>query len=344
MQHNDDIRIHLPVPFLKDKTALFLDSQVDHTNSYMEGIRWDLLSQFEDVGYTFAFLPDLVKQLSPALLEYMFPGQEDIVSAEDLYRRMQDMVGLKGKTGFLYKEGRDIFFKALPEGSPKELETTIETFIEYLNGEQESKSARILWKKISRGASVQLNEDRYYGSIPVEQSAVCEEEEPLDPRTQAILDAWEKIEREFGVTPQDIEIILGYRVKLSRLQITTSGRILLSDYDGKEVKMDDLTKAIYFYYLRHTEGARLKELQDHEEEILKYYFGITGRDDVGEIRRSVHKLLDPFGNSLNVCFSRIKKAFKDIVGDRIARFYYVDGRYAESRKIALDRDLVIWEH
>ena len=37
-------------------------------------------------------------------------------------------------------------------------------------------------------------------------------------------------------------------------------------------------------------------------------------------------------------------AFRDVVGDRIARFYYVDGRYGEPRKIALDRDLVIWDH
>ena len=71
---------------------------------------------------------------------------------------------------------------------------------------------------------------------------------------------------------------------------------------------------------------------------------ITGRDDVRVIRKSLHNHLDPFGNSLNVSISRIKKAFKDIVGDRIAKFYYVDGRYNEPRKVALDRDYVIWDH
>ena len=126
--------------------------------------------------------------------------------------------------------------------------------------------------------------------------------------------------------------------------ITTAGAIILPDFGGKEVKMDDLTKAIYFYYLKHPEGTRQKELQSHEEEILKYYMSITGRDDVRIIRKSLHNRLDPFGNSLNVSISRIKKAFKDIVGDRIAKFYYVDGRYNEPRKVALDRDYVIWDH
>ena len=42
--------------------------------------------------------------------------------------------------------------------------------------------------------------------------------------------------------------------------------------------------------------------------------------------------------------SRIKKAFKDIVDDRIAQFYYIKGQAGEPRKIAIDRDLVIWEH
>ncbi len=71
---------------------------------------------------------------------------------------------------------------------------------------------------------------------------------------------------------------------------------------------------------------------------------ITGRDNPEQIRNSLHNHLNPYGNSINVSISRIKKAFKDIVGDRIAKFYYVDGRYGEIRKIALDRDLVLWEY
>lgn len=169
------------------------------------------------------------------------------------------------------------------------------------------------------------------------------EEEP-DARTQAILDAWESIERQFGITIDDLYVILRCRVKLSRLTITTSNKLYLTDFENKEVKMDDLTKALYFYYLRHPEGATLKELYEHEDEILKYYSGITGRDDMDGIRKSVKDLLDPYGNGRNVSLSRIKKAFRDVVGDPVAGFYYVDGKYGEARKVRIDRDLVIWEH
>ena len=175
-----------------------------------------------------------------------------------------------------------------------------------------------------------------------DESAV--REEAPDARTRAIIDAWESIERKFGITIDDLYVILRCRVKLSRLTITTSNKIFLTDFENKEVKMDDLTKALYFFYLRHPEGATLKELYEHEDEILKYYSGITGRDDLQGIRKSVKDLLDPYGNGRNVCLSRIKKAFRDVVGDPVAGFYYVDGKYGEARKVRLDRDFIIWEH
>ena len=269
----------------------------------------------------------------------MSPGQRENISVEDMYRRIQDLAGLGGKTGLLYKQYAETYFRAIPpEGTREETIEALDAFVKHLQDIQASVFHR--FHSISNALSEESCDCCY---IPAEEFEPIQEA-PLDSRTQAIIQAWEKIEEEFGITIEDLDILLGYRVKLSHLHITTSGRMLLPDYEGKEVKMDDLTKAVYFFYLRHPEGARLMELQDYENEILKYYLGITGRDDVSEIRNSVQKFLDPYGNSLNVSFSRIKKAFKDIVGDRIARFYYIDGRYAETRKIALDRDLVIWDH
>ena len=171
------------------------------------------------------------------------------------------------------------------------------------------------------------------------------DEELLDPKTQAIIDAWEEIEHKYGITLEDLDIILRYRIKLSRLIITTSNRIFLPDLEGNpEVKLDDLTKALYFFYLRNPKGAAFKELQDHENEIYRIYMGITGRDDIEGIRRSVSGLVAPYSTGRDSCVSRIKKAFRDIVGDRIAKYYYIDGRAGDTRKVCIDRDLVIWEH
>ena len=171
------------------------------------------------------------------------------------------------------------------------------------------------------------------------------EEEPLDSRTQAILAAWERFKREYGVTPEDIDFLLGYTVKLSRLFVSRTNRIILTDWDGQpEVKLDDLTKSLYFFYLRHPNGIAFKDLGDFEGEVYNIYLGITGRDDLEGIRKSIAGLVAPYSDVRNSCVSRIKKAFKDIVGDRIARHYYIDGRAGEKRSVGIDRDLVIWEN
>ena len=195
-----------------------------------------------------------------------------------------------------------------------------------------------------RRKSFSRREKAMGAGLPSFMDTLFKDEEASEDRTQAIIDAWEHFERKFGVTIDDLYGILRCRVKLSRLTITTANKLYLTDFENKEVKMDDLTKALYYFFLRHPEGATLKELYEHEDEILKYYSGITGRDDLEGIRRSVKELLDPYGNGRNVCLSRIKKAFREAAGDTAACFYYVDGHYGETRKVRLDRDYIIWEH
>lgn len=336
MQSNDNIRIKVPVPFLKDKTVIYVNSQSGESKDFLKEIHHDdyLTIELGIKGYTFTYLPNLISQLSPDIIHFMFPGQKETLSIEDVYQRIRDLTGLKNQSGFLYKQNGVDYFWALSYDSREEFRVSIYQFIDFIPdvyGPMFSKSIRF-HKELPERSRIRAK------IVPLNK------EEPLDPRAQAIIDAWEKIEREFGVTLEDVELLLGYKVKLSRLHITTAGNIILTDYEGKEVKMNDLSKAVYFYYLRHPEGASLKELQDHEEEILKYYMGITGRDNIDDIRKSIHNLLDPYKNDLNVSISRIKKAFKDIVGDRIAKFYYVEGNYGGVRKIALDRDYVIWDH
>ena len=172
-----------------------------------------------------------------------------------------------------------------------------------------------------------------------------EEDLPLEKKTEDILKAWREFEKKFGVSIRDLERMISGSENLSHLRITTSNRIFLSDIDGTpEVKLDDLTKALYFFYLRHPEGVAFKSLQDHETEMLRIYMGITGRDDLEGIRRTVSGLVSPFSDGRNSCSSRIKKAFKDIVGERIAEKYYIGGRQGGIRKVEIDRDLVIWDH
>ena len=342
MPYNDDKRIDLAVPFLQEGTALFLGNAPDARQGCP---RWK--------GFRLLYLSDLVVSLTPVLCQYLYPGADEALSADVLCRRVRELAGIGEQTGLLYREEGVLYFHPLanletlvPPGAP-------------MAQKQERRRAELPRKCREKKRSVpglydMLFEEEEKDTVRFSITAVEEsagaaeapeaEDDTPDPRVQAILAAWEAIERKFGITIEDMQVLLGYKVKLSRLSITTAGNLYLTDFDNREVKMDDLTKALYFFYLRHPEGARLKELQEHEEEIRRIYSGLTGRDDPQQIRESVHNLLNPYGNALNVSLSRIKRAFRNAVTDRVACFYYISGASGEIRKIPLDRDLVIWEH
>lgn len=349
MLSTEDKRIQFPVPFLEKRTVLYVTSPEEAEHYYKEPFFRYLDIDFSKVSYTFAFLSEIAGKLNGDILQYLFPGREEGAFADEMYHRLQALTGIEDLNGFFYKQDGVTYYRAIPEWSSGEAEKAINSFIEHLRSIQKPESD-IRFSKIDSSI---LNESNLSSFDSVDFDEVCfsvtnkGKEEPieLDPRAKAIIEAWERIERQFGVTIKDVEFLIGYKVKLSHLHITCSGKIILSDWEGApEVKMDDITKAIYFYFLRHPGGTSIKGLQSHEDEILGYYMSITGRDNPEQIRYSLHNHLNPYGNSINVSISRIKKAFKDIVGDRIARFYYVDGRYGEIRKIALDRDLVLWEY
>ena len=182
-------------------------------------------------------------------------------------------------------------------------------------------------------------DDEFFPAAPAAES-----EFDLDPKTKALLDEIEAIKVKYGITIEELEAVLSYRVKLSHLRITRHKEIILDDFDHREVKMDALTKSIFLLYLKHPEGIRYKELCDHRSELEEIYLSISGRSDMDSIRKSIDDLTDPItSNSINEKVSRAKKAFRDVVDVRIARFYYIDGRQGAAKRIALDRSLVIWE-
>ena len=181
--------------------------------------------------------------------------------------------------------------------------------------------------------------DEFFPAAPAAES-----EFDLDPKTKALLDEIEAIKVKYGITIEELEAVLSYRVKLSHLRITRHKEIILDDFDHREVKMDALTKSIFLLYLKHPEGIRYKELCDHRSELEEIYLSISGRSDMYSIRKSIDDLTDPItSNSINEKVSRAKKAFREVVDVRIARFYYIDGRQGAAKRIALDRSLVIWE-
>lgn len=202
-----------------------------------------------------------------------------------------------------------------------------------------AKSTIVHFRRMYDMPSYDLYEDLKPES-QIEEPAV-QDLEP-DKQTKALLAEIEKLQRKYGITIEELEAVIAFRVKLSRLHITEKKSIVLEDFDRKEVKMDTLTKAVFLLYLKHPEGIRYKELSDYQQELEEIYSSITGREDLDSIRKSVADLCDPLNNSINEKVSKVKKAFRDAVDDRVARFYYIDGKKGTAKRIALDRDFVLW--
>ena len=361
MTDNNDIVIKAPVPFLNERTVLFVDDPACSFGSLIATNRERLDLHFRKMRHRFVFIPEMLQSLTPELLGYQFPGLTEPLTAESIYTHIRAAAGLGSEAGFLYKADNAVRFCRISDFTDEAVSEALGrmTFLRYTNKCSNTNESSRRTTRGLRSDSILFPETEdvdnsiNFSLVGKEEKRYCEEsaphrfpfppEVPLDAKTLAILEAWRRFEEEYGISIRDLEKILGYNVKLSRLHIARSGEIRLTDYNDKTVKLDDLTKSVFFFYLKHPEGARLKELQEHKTEILRIYESITGRDDIEGIKKSVSTLLDPYANGMNVSLSRIKKAFRDIVGDRIAEHYYISGSAGDVRRITLDRDLVIWE-
>lgn len=323
MYRHREYPIDASLPFLKDGTVLYVSDgsapEIDMAVEDSFSFRIDL----EMRGFKYLSLEKLFWDLSPLALSYLFPGA-DIPDPSSVRQRIAEACfGDKPRNGFVrYNVGALLFFE-LGDGA------TPEDYLDLLVPEEKSYCSCCC--------------DYDYVSDDRDMSQEAASPAPLDETAKAIIAEIIAIQDRYGISIEELDAFLSYTVKLSHLRITPSGRIFLSDFDNAEVVMDNLSKAVYFLYLKHPEGISYYDLPDCRDELLDLYMGITGKDDIEAINRSIDSLVDRLGNSINEKVSRIKAAFKSVVSDRVAKFYYIDGSKGEARKIAIDRDYVIWE-
>ena len=160
--------------------------------------------------------------------------------------------------------------------------------------------------------------------------------------SREIIERVEKL-RKIGVNELIIRNLLIEGPKPSRLIVTKDYKLILSDYNNKEIVMRPLPKAVFLLFLKHPEGIMFKRMLEWREELLELYCRCSGREPDEEIRQSVDKLTDPLNNSLNEKCSRIREAFLREMDDSIASHYYITGDRATPKCIQLDRELVEWE-
>ena len=138
-----------------------------------------------------------------------------------------------------------------------------------------------------------------------------------------------------------LDILLKYNGlhEVSRLFITRKGDIILSDRNNTEVKMPALCKALYIFFLLHEDGLSLNYLNDHKEELYNIYSHISTYGDEELLRKAIDNLTDFIGSTMNANLSRIRKAFRDILGDE-ANLYLIKGEKGGRKIIHLDRSLL----
>ena len=146
----------------------------------------------------------------------------------------------------------------------------------------------------------------------------------------------------YGMTEKEIVSQLFCSQSMPQLIVSRNYRIFLGE-ERKEVCMEPLVKAVYLLFLNHPEGILFKHLPDYRKELTGIYnkvrlWGLSDR-----AMKSIEDVTNPMLNSINEKCARIRKAFLSVLDDSIATHYYIKGRRGEAKKIALPRELVVWE-
>ena len=149
--------------------------------------------------------------------------------------------------------------------------------------------------------------------------------------------------RKIGVSQWALEQLVKPELKYSRLVITKDYRIVLPDYQNMEIKMEPIVKAVYLLFLKHPEGITFKCLPDYREELAEIYTKLRPMGLTDKALQSIEDVTNPLLNSINEKCARIRGAFLGEFDEYMAKYYYIEGKRGEAKKISLPRDLVVWE-
>lgn len=113
-------------------------------------------------------------------------------------------------------------------------------------------------------------------------------------------------------------------------------RITIPDLNV-EIKMNALTKAVYFLFLSCRKGIDLYNMNLYKEYLLKIYLAVSNKTDVDAMNKSVEAVVDFTNNNLiYMHISRIKSAFRKQFNDDLASYYYIQGMRGGDKHILLD--------
>lgn len=146
----------------------------------------------------------------------------------------------------------------------------------------------------------------------------------------------------YGVDETEIMAAMNEEELFPQLIVTEKYKLYLGD-ERREVHLEPLVKAVYLLFLKHPEGIMFKYLPDYREELMQIYVKLKPNGMNDRTLQSIEDVTNPLLNSINEKCARIRRAFVKEFDESLAKNYFVTGERGEVKKIALPRDLVVWE-
>jgi len=127
----------------------------------------------------------------------------------------------------------------------------------------------------------------------------------------------------------------------TKLTITgRTKRFFLEDAGALEIRLNPMEKSLYLLFLNHREGIYISHLPDYKEELLGYYEQVNNQDSREDMKYTIERTLNPLEGHVSTNLSRIRRKFKDALGDEVAELYAISGNRGEKFSIKLDREFV----
>jgi len=151
-----------------------------------------------------------------------------------------------------------------------------------------------------------------------------------------------QILRQSGMSETTIVSLLQVEQPIQKLIVSKNYGLFIGE-ERKEIHMEPLVKAVYLLFLKHPEGILFKHLPDYRKELTEIYVKLKPYGLSDRVVQSIEDVTNPLLNSINEKCARIRGAFLGQFDNHLAKHYYIDGNRGEAKKIALPRDLVVWE-
>lgn len=331
----------LPFKSVKKQVIYTENEYNEHINRYIQCNYTSICQYFAQQGYEFCYLPFLARELSADnIISYYAPFATKIQSCDisnDFL--LQYMANPQNRTkispSLLYfshsEDNVDIY-------SGIKLDDT-----SFFEGNDWANVLQQIENDISSNSK---KGPRIFCRISFSFIDDFFNDENFDEKTRELLLEFNKQAealKKRGISTYILEQIINKPPMLSKMVITSDYRILLPDYNNKEIDMTPLVKAVYLLFLRHPEGITFKYLTDYREELIEIYKKIKGNRWIFTQINSINDVTNPLSNSINEKCARIKGAFITQFNENLAQYYIITGERGEPKRIILPQELVIWE-